>query len=356
MEKMIKILGAGLAGLSAAINLKKAGEEVLVMERLPSVGMQIHANYQALRTDGYDSVKEWLASMNLEPRDYKVQYLSKMFLETPNTGVRTVSSRPVAFMLRGGKNSLEWGLYNEAKDLDVEFEFNTKQTTGDIIAVGHRWCDAAAYGEVYELPDFPDDHFFYMHDDRYSPRCWYAYMVPMGDKLVEIVNCVSQPHVPKLREYYARLLKENKFIRKHTEGKKPISAFGGYGGVTYPKTAKEGDKLLVGEAAGFQDVCRGFGIAYALQSGMLAAKSITEKKDYDALWKQRLGPELRKDFARRFVAALAGDRAVEWYFRKIKDQGSIDYSQTEPSDTVYNTVGEAAFRAELLKKKMLGHW
>ena len=44
----VKILGAGLAGLSAAINLTLGGKEVEVFERKSDVGDQIKQNYQCL--------------------------------------------------------------------------------------------------------------------------------------------------------------------------------------------------------------------------------------------------------------------------------------------------------------------
>lgn len=357
MGFMIKVLGAGLSGLSAAINLKKGGEDVLVMERMPSVGMQIHPNYQGLRIPTPDDVGGWFARLNLEPKNPTIRYLATMILDTPRTGVRHIRSKhPVPFALRGGKGSLEWALYEEAKDLGVQFEFNTKQRSADIVATGHQRCDAAAYGEVYEIPEFPDDSYFYMHDDRYSPKGWYAYMIPMGDGKVEIVNCVSQPNVPRLRECYARLLRENKFVSAYVKGKKPISAFGGFGSVDYPGTAKRGPSLLVGEAAGFQDVCRGFGIAYALRSGHLAARSILEKKEYDQLWKEDFAAELRLDFATRFGVALVGDRIVEWYFRNIRHNDTVDFADAEPKGLWYEAAKRLAFPAEMAKKKILGHW
>lgn len=354
---MKKVLGAGLSGLSAAINLRKGGEDVLVLERNAAVGMQIHPNYQALRIDMPDRVNEWFASIGLRPRKPTIRYLSKMILETPRTGIRHIkSTKPTPFVLRGGEGSLEWALYLEALDLGVQFEFNTRQRSGDIIACGHQKCDAVAYGEVYRIPDFPEDSYFYMHDDRYSPKGWYAYAVPMGDGLVEIVNCVSQPHVSRCKELFRRLLAENTFLRGYVQGKKPISAFGGFGGVDYPRTAKQGRSLLVGEAAGFQDVSRGFGIAYALRSGHLAAKALLDNLDYDDLWKKSFDAELKLDFATRFALSVFGDRLVEWYFRDTKDNAEMDFASATPKGLMFDIAKETAFHAEMAKKIVVGHW
>ena len=50
--------------------------------------------------------------------------------------------------------------------------------------------------------------------------------------------------------------------------------FGGYGNVRLPRTAMQGGHPVIGEHAGFQDALAGFGIRYAIRSGVLAARSI----------------------------------------------------------------------------------
>jgi flavin-dependent dehydrogenase len=354
---MIRILGAGLSGLSAAINLKKGGKEVVVLERQPAVGMQIHPNYQVIRLPSNISVTDLFNQLNLTPCNPTIKYLNKMILETPRKGIRHITSTDkINFVLRGGEGSLEHALYLEALELGVQFEFSTKQRTADIIATGHKQCDAAAYGEIYEAPEFPQDQYFYMHDDRYAPKGWYSYIVPMGNDRIEIVTCVSQPYVSSCKAYFARLLRENKFVNSLTRGKKPISAFGGFGGVDFPNTAKQSNSLLVGEAAGFQDVSRGFGIAYALRSGYLAAKSILEGSDYDNLWKTHFEEELKYDFAIRFVFSTIGDYAVEWYFKDFKDNTTVDLNSASPKGMAHKLITGLGFPAELMKKKITGFW
>lgn len=354
------ILGAGLAGLSAAINLAKAGKQVTVYERLPTVGKQIHPNYQAIRTNitGAD-VLQYLKKFNLNPSKFSLIYLNKMFISTPSESLRKLHFNvAVPFIMRGGEKSLEYALYKEAQNLDIAFEFNSKKTVNDanIIASGKFRTDAAAFGEIYEAPEFPRDSFFYMHHDRYSPKGWYSYIIPVNETKIEIVNCVSQPHVKKVVDLYRLLLTEHPFVKKYTQGKKPLSCFGGYGAVDYPKTAFRDGKYYVGEAAGFQDACRGFGMHYALESGFYAAKAILENKDYDQLWQQGFGRQLRTDFARRFATSVFGDKVVEWYFKKIKNGEKVDYSKLEPKGSAYHFAENIAFNCELLKKNILGRW
>jgi flavin-dependent dehydrogenase len=50
---------------------------------------------------------------------------------------------------------------------------------------------------------------------------------------------------------------------------------------------------MVGEQAGFQDTLWGFGIRFAMRSGVLAARSLMDASDYDARWRAAIGPMLR---------------------------------------------------------------
>ena len=88
--------------------------------------------------------------------------------------------------------------------------------------------------------------------------------------------------------------------------------FGGYGNLRVPRTAVQGEKLVVGEHAGFQDALVGFGMTYTLRSGILAARSLLEKLDYTALWRKELLPLLHTSIANRYVFNIAGNRGRRW--------------------------------------------
>jgi hypothetical protein len=124
----------------------------------------------------------YLKSYNLEPK-FDLFRLSSGYLCTRTRDIDVTLKEPLDFVLRGGKTSLEYGLYNQAKSLGVQFRFNeeVKESEADIIATGHFRCDMLAFGGVYEDLDFPKDRFLYMHDDRYSPRGWYLYITPLPD-------------------------------------------------------------------------------------------------------------------------------------------------------------------------------
>ena len=88
--------------------------------------------------------------------------------------------------------------------------------------------------------------------------------------------------------------------------------FGGYANFRLPRTAVQGGHLVVGEQAGFQDALAGFGMRYAMRSGILAARSIIERVDYTALWRRELLPLLKTAVSNRFIFNSVGEHGHRW--------------------------------------------
>jgi len=354
-----KILGAGPAGLCAAINLARAGEEVTVFEKRAGVGMRFHPNLQGLKYVDAPPGK-FLRSLGLRC-NVEFRYFGRCFFGTRSRDIELDIGRhkKIPFVVRGGQASLEYAMYREAEGLGVNFEFNSRAgiASSDIVATGGSGCDFAAQGMVFEDSDFPRTHFLAIFDDRYSPRGWYSYIFPISKDEIEFVNCVSQPHVRLLSQLTKKALEERKILRDFLGGKKALALFGGSGSAKLPKTARAGGKLYVGEAAGFQDPFMGFGIKHALVSGKLAADSIMGGSDYDAAWRKAILPDMKKDFARRFPMSLFGDRVVEFFMRKLEDGDVADISHAAPENfPAYRLAEEAFFRLECLKKSISGYW
>lgn len=140
------------------------------------------------------------------------------------------------------------------------------------------------------------------------------------------------------------------------EGATPVKYFGGFGGFNVPKSAIKDGRLYVGEAAGFQDPARGFGMNYALETGKLAADSIINNQNYDELWKKQLGFQLKIDYASRFALSLFGDRIIDYLFRNLKDGDAIDSIKYVPDGLQGKAMVEFLYRAELFKKRLTGNW
>ena len=345
-----------MSGLSCAINLALGGKEVVVFERNPSVGLQVHENYQVLQTRG-KTAGEYLASLNLKP-DFHHLSLDKTIFSTSSRDLPLNLKQEVFFVQRGGKNSLEDGLFRQAAGLGVRFQFNSHalESEAEVVATGPRRVDAAAFGAVYENTDFPRDRFLMMYDDRYSPRGWYLYIIPFSENKVEVVNCASQPHAGRVRDLFHNALQERAVLKKYFDGAKPVSTFGGFGNVGIPKSAIKNGSLIVGEAAGFQDPFRGFGMNFALESGRLAAEAILRGVNYDALWRKSLMPQFKLDYSRRFFVSILGSGLIDLMYRGTKSGDTIGFKSGDVGGAVGSALKSVFFQAELAKKRITGFW
>lgn len=352
---MIKILGAGLSGLSAAINLTKGGEEVELHELNADVGMQLKPNFQALLCDSMP--EEYLKKLNLNPK-FLYYPLSRVYFCTRNKEFDLNIPKSIPFVCRGGKQSLEYGLYEEARKVGVKFKFKSKidRLKADIIAIGHRNIDIAAFGAVYKDNGFLGGRFLIMYDDKYSPKGWYIYATPHIKGCVEIMNCVLKPHTENVKDLFLKAIREREILRKIVGNQEPLEYMGGAGGLDFPVNGVINDQYYLGEAAGFQDPFRGFGMSYALESGKLAADAILRNEDYNNLWKKAFMPHIKKDFSRRFIMSIFGDRFVEYLFsRKIRD-GTVDFDSFAPRGLLGKFAIDLFFRMELLKRRITGYW
>jgi flavin-dependent dehydrogenase len=109
--------------------------------------------------------------------------------------------------------------------------------------------------------------------------------------------------------------------------------FGGFANFRLPRTAVQGGHAVVGEQAGFQDALAGFGMRYALRSGLLAARSILEGVDYARLWQRELSPLLRTGVVNRFIFNSIGERGRRAALTRLqgRDTGRLLRRLYQPS-------------------------
>src|SRR5262249_6303648 len=95
--------------------------------------------------------------------------------------------------------------------------------------------------------------------------------------------------------------------------------FAGVDNFSLPGSARHGDLLGVGEAAGFQDAAWGFGMRYAVISGHLAAKAIMSDTPcvYDQMWRKRLAGIMRASLVNRFVFSLLGKQGYHFMVHRL---------------------------------------
>ena len=283
----IKILGAGISGLSAAIPLAKNRYKVEVFEKNSHAGGRFKRDFQGLRNFGninIDPIKEF-EKLGVYIKPYKK--LMRIVRYSRYHSFEVVSSnKPIYYLvLRGeNKNSIDSQLANLAIDQGANINYNTKLSINDanIVATGPLQADSFAYGSVYEDTKIDNTGHVFL-DKNYSPD-GYFYVLP-GEKKGEAVvaNCTSDYTfgVHTIKSLYNKMIQKNEVLKDLLDGATRKTVQGSIGCCTLLDKPYQHGRYYVGEAAGLQDVTAGFGIRHAVISGYLAAQSILIGENYN---------------------------------------------------------------------------
>jgi len=307
------VIGAGVSGLTSAIFLNRAGVKVDVFERFADVGMNVGNNCQAIRNyDRKVDLIQELSSLGINIKAKPIFDIDKYAPSGRKMNVHSDSLPLFYAVMRGAQRvSLDNQLYDIASREGVNVSFNEKKTisSGDIIAVNGLFKNMWAYGRVYTDINVDPSKILFFMDSRYCPN-GYLYLIPFGENQATVASTSFDLTAP-LPALFDRFVEENKIINPILSGASIVEKFSGSAYANVPSTANISGKRFVGASAGFVDPARGFGNIYAIRSGYLAAKSIIDKSDYDALWKSEFESELLKGLKRRFFLEQLDNQGYE---------------------------------------------
>ena len=91
----------------------------------------------------------------------------------------------------------------------------------------------------------------------------------------------------------------------------PIKRVGGKGDFSLPEKYVHNGRYYVGEAGGLQDFMWGFGMRYAITSGVLAAKSMLGEVSYEEEVRTKLLPLVKVSATNRFIMNRMGNRGFK---------------------------------------------
>ena len=126
--KTVKILGAGISGLTAAVNLKYAGVNVEVHERKRYCGKSTY-DYQLLENWIFeDDALELLQNLNIKTDFYAKPWHS---LELTSPSLKTClkkSSQPLMYLVKRGpmEDAIDHALQKQAEKLNIPILPRTK--------------------------------------------------------------------------------------------------------------------------------------------------------------------------------------------------------------------------------------
>lgn len=312
-SRTITIVGAGPAGLTAAINLAQSGYLVNVHEQHEDVGMRFNEDFQGLENWSSDeNVLDTLQAMCVKP-DFYCRPVHTGSIYGPHTRAHIRSPNPFFYLVRRGRSldSLDDSLKKQALNAGVQIKFNSYLLghEADIVATGPKRAWAIAVGILFET-NLQDTAAVLMHD-AFAPQ-GYSYLLVAEGRATLAATLFGGFRMGKV--CLERSI--NRFKDLFGLEVKNPRHFGGYANFSMPVSATTDSRLYVGEAAGFQDCLFGFGIRYAMTSGYLAARSIIEGVDYDTLWACKFGHQLRTSLVNRFLFELFGHAGYDFLVRR----------------------------------------
>jgi flavin-dependent dehydrogenase len=323
-EPPITVVGAGPAGLACAIALARGGRAVVVRERWTEVGHRFHGDFQGLEnwTEEKDVLDELGEAGIAATFEHHPMSRGTAF-DANGKHYALQSERPLFYLVRRGSEngSLDLALLDHALDAGVEVCFGDRVDTPDgpaVLAAGPHVADAIAAGYTFET-DLSDGAWLAL-DNLLAPL-GYAYLLVHSGRGT-IATCMFTGF-KKQAEYLARTAA---FFSQHVDfAMRNPRPFGGFANFSLPRTAVQGGHPVVGEQAGFQDALAGFGMRYAVRSGLLAARSILEGVDYEELWRRELAPLLRTGVVNRFLFNTVGQPGWRLALRRLSraDTGAV---------------------------------
>jgi len=315
MTTTVEIVGAGPAGLSAALAARASGAEVLVHEKRPDVGARFHGDFQGLEnwTSDVDVLSE-LEALGIETTFDHTPVYDLVCFDPDGVAHAVHAPVPIFYLVRRGSDpgTLDHALKTQALNAGITIRFDSRHRhvrNGGVVAEGPHRADAIATGYVFDT-DMANGCYAAIAD-RLAPAGYSYLLVDRGRGTV--ATCLSDRFHDE-----ARYLDNTVEFFKQTVGlrwqnAKRFGGSGNYDRVQYPII---GDRLYAGEAAGFQDALFGFGLRYAIASGHLAGAARGSPTDYLRQCQTRLCGLNAASAFNRWLYDRLGDRGRSVVLRR----------------------------------------
>ncbi len=322
--KMVNILGAGPAGLSAAINLAQEDFQISLYENNQDVGKRFNGDFQGLEnwTVNEDILKSF-EKMNIK-LNFDYNPFKSFTLSDGDRFWNFHLDRPAFYLVKRGslEGTLDHGLKEQALDLGVDIYFGETipEDEANIIATGPIAREIFAAARVAVFKTDMDNVALALVNDHLAFK-GYSYLLVTGGYGTLSTVLFHDFHL--INQCFSN---SKKVFRELTGFKSTnIYSSGGVGCFSNQNVFKKNGKLYVGEAAGIQDLLWGFGIRSAVTSGFLAARAIIHDEDYGELAKSEFKNKLKSSIVNRFLWELTGD--YSWIVNRI-------YGNSDPLDYV----------------------
>lgn len=311
----VAIIGAGTAGLACALELKRQGIEPHVYEKRTAVGHPLeHAitTFNLFNPSHSDPLKrlERKYGIPLHPlyplKEVSIEGPSKTTTLHGNLGVvfkrglESYSLENQIFAL--AKVPIEYNTYVDIEKIRDEYDFIVVSTGDESIAK-----QLGVWNSLFSLyvkaatvigSFTPGTMKIWMNTD--SSKNWYTFLLPHSEKEASLIFHVTHSRGDEMEYYWKEFL-----ITEEVQYKIVDTREGEYN-IGHTTAFSTPDHIyFAGGAGGFMEDVLGFGISDAVKSGVCAAKSILQGKNFDKL----LQDEIRymKQMQERLVRFAAFD-------------------------------------------------
>ncbi|GAV23645.1 NAD(P)/FAD-dependent oxidoreductase [Carboxydothermus pertinax] len=289
----VAIIGAGVAGLATAYQLDKYKIPYVVFERRYQSGdptPHVAANLEIINRPIKDIVSYFQAKHGLPLVPHRK--ITKILMLSPKNKAVVHGNYLGYFWLRGHlKNSLENQMLSQIKG-EVRFKSpvdpeDLKHQFSHVVVASGTPQIARSYGIFHKLFDgwvigsnvsgnFDPEELIMWIDTDYAKN-GYAYLTPFNSKNASLCLVVKDISENQLDFYWKVLWQKEKLPYKI------IETFTVNHIVGYLTTNQLGNIYFTGGAGGLIEPFLGFGIFYAIISGLLAAKAIKENISFNEL-------------------------------------------------------------------------
>jgi flavin-dependent dehydrogenase len=323
MNGPVTIVGAGPAGLLAAIALSRAGRPSVVVERRAEVGARFHGDFQGLENwSTNEDVLAELAGMGVSAAFEYTPFRDCVFFDDLGRERHIRSEQPLWYQVRRGtgQSTLDQALAAQAIAAGATIQLGQAVEhlpEGGIVAQGPRRVDAIAVGYVFDT-DRADGAYAAL-SEALAPG-GYAYLLICRGRATLATCMFSDFHNEKM--YLGRTVEM--FQRAVGITMRNARPFGGFGNMATEPLLRRGRMLFTGEAAGLQDALFGFGMRYAMISGHLAGVAMAsgDTARYELTCRRRLVPMLRAGTVNRYLyghIGVWGHRALLTRIARARD-------------------------------------
>jgi len=353
----IHILGAGLSGLAAATILANAGKEVHVYDVRKDSGARFDGDFQGIENwtsspDFFDEMREW----GLNPDAFKSDGFGTVDLAHPDDVITQPMTDGIAFRVveRGtDKHCIDQGMKHSALEAGVNIHYGVRKPPDEcnIIAAGPKESSAIAFGEIFHT-DHPN-HVTLQLNDKLAPGA-YSYLIII-DGIGLICTCLWRQ-----QKKTSRYLNETIawYENYYDLNRKPIKRVGGKGDFSLPTRYVHEGRYYVGEAGGLQDFMWGFGMRYAITSGVLAAQSILGECDYEVEIRKKLVPLVKSSAINRFLLNRVGNKGFKlaaryWMWDQKRKGDGLSFMRWLYAPSIFRRVLWPIVKLGMLRRKQL---